>query len=377
MIKGQFSLNEIVHLTSVHTYEDTRIFYKELHTLRQAGFFVVLIAPAIENQVVADIKIIGIKKQKNRFLRMTLTAWQIYRLAIKEKADIYHFHDPELIWIGLLLKIKGYKVIYDSHENVSQQILSKEWLPKSTRKIVSYVFAVLEMMVSRYFDYIIAATPSIKKHFVKLGINKCVDVNNYPVLKESNIGGDAAAKIKNQICYVGGISKVRGIKQMILAIELLNDVRLVLAGDFTELELKKECSKLFGWGRVNELGFIDRNKTMKIMQSSIAGLVLFQPAPNHIEAQPNKLFEYMAAGIPVIASDFPLWRSIIVNNHCGICVNPFDVKGIAGAIKYIIDHPKDAEIMGDNGRRLVIEKFNWDNEAKKLIDVYKEVSACK
>jgi glycosyltransferase involved in cell wall biosynthesis len=372
-------IKKVIHLTSVHPYNDVRIFCKELVSLKQNGFSVTLIVPAAGDirDDLSNIEIISVGIPRNRLLRATLTAWRIYRIAEKNKAAIYHFHDPELIWVGLLLKAHGLKVIYDVHENVSAQILDKEWLPRRMRKFISYFFAKFEIWSAKYFDYVIVATPSIKKYFTEFNISQCIDINNYPFLVEYNFCVSNLEKIDNQICYVGCISEIRGIKQMIFVLELISDAQLALAGNFSDAVLRKDCCVLSGWERVIERGIVDRKSAITLMKQSIAGLVLFHPVANHIEAQPNKFFEYMAAGIPVIASDFPLWRSIIVGNNCGICVNPLDIYAIADAIKYIIDHPEEAKIMGNNGRRLVLEKFNWENEVKKLLDVYKEVLACE
>ncbi len=92
--------------------------------------------------------------------------------------------------------------------------------------------------------------------------------------------------------------------------------------------------------------------------------------PNHVDAQPNKMFEYMSAGIPVIASDFPLWREIIEGCGCGICVDPLDPKKIAEAIDYLVDNPEIARRMGENGRKAVYDRYNWDVEEKKLLALY-------
>jgi glycosyltransferase involved in cell wall biosynthesis len=109
------------------------------------------------------------------------------------------------------------------------------------------------------------------------------------------------------------------------------------------------------------------------MGQSKAGVVTFLPAPNHIDSQPNKMFEYMSAGLPIITSNFPLWKEIVEGNSCGICVNPLESKEIAEAIEYIVSHPKGAEQMGQNGKRAVLEKYNWQVEEKKLFEVYEEL----
>ena len=144
------------------------------------------------------------------------------------------------------------------------------------------------------------------------------------------------------VCYVGGIGKIRGIVEITQAMELVkSEARLQLAGQFGERDSEKSLRVLPGWQRIDALGFVNRSGVRDVLARSMAGLVTFLPLPNHIDAQPNKMFEYMSAGIPVIASDFPLWREIIANNDCGLLVDPLNPSQIAEAIDYLLYHPKE------------------------------------
>jgi len=138
--------------------------------------------------------------------------------------------------------------------------------------------------------------------------------------------------------------------------------------------VEQACKAMLGWQAVNEHGFVDRAGVLRqVLGRSVAGLVTFHPLPNHIDAQPNKMFEYMSAGIPVIASDFPLWREIVLGNQCGLCVNPMDPAAIAKAIDHLVQHPDEGRRMGENGRRAVLERYNWSMEEVKLLAFYKQI----
>jgi glycosyltransferase involved in cell wall biosynthesis len=362
---------KICILTSVHSPFDVRIFRKEAKSLVKAGYDVTLIAQHDGDEVIDDIKVVALPKPRNRLLRMTKTVWQTYRAARKIKADIYHFHDPELIPFGLLLKLQGKSVIYDVHEDVPQQNLSKPYIPVRFRKPISALIESLEAFSARRFDAVVTATPFINERFLKLGA-QAVNVNNYPLLSELFTIKKRWDKKEEVVFYVGGISRIRGAFEMVEAIGKTGH-GLLLAGTF-ESGIERELKKMPGWRRVEVLGFVDRDAVRNIATRAMGGLVLFHPEPNHINAQPNKLFEYMSAGLPVIASNFPLWRDMVEGNNCGLCVDPMNPTEIAGAIKRIIEYPNESEQMGRNGWKVVNEKYNWGIEEKKLLSVYQKLN---
>jgi glycosyltransferase involved in cell wall biosynthesis len=358
-------------LTSVHPPFDTRIFHKEAKSLLKAGYEVTLIAQHDKDEIVEGIKILSLPKPGSRIERMTRTVWQVYRKVLEIDADIYHFHDPELMFIGLLLKLRGKRVIYDVHEDVPRQNLSKPYLPAVFRKPISVLIAAIEAFSSRHFDGVVTATPFINKRFLGLGA-KAVNVSNFPIVSElspANIQWEAKERA---VCYVGGIARIRGAFEMLDAVGK-TACRLLLAGKF-EAGLEQELMKMEGWPKVERLGFVDRTGVGAVMARSMAGLVLLYPVINYRDALPVKMFEYMSAGIPVIASSFPLWKEIVEGSECGMCVDPLNPKEIAEAIQFFIEHPAEAEQMGNNGRQAVEQAFNWEKEEKKLIKAYDQLS---
>ena len=357
-------------LTSVHSPFDTRIFHKEAKSLTKAGYDVTLICQYDKNESVDRIRIVSFSRPRNRIERMTRTVWSVYQKALQIDADIYHFHDPELIPIGLLLKRHGKRVIYDVHEDVPRQNLSKPYLPVAFRRPISAMIGALETFSARLFDGVVTATPFINKRFLELAAN-AVNVNNYPLASEQYTAENQWKNKEKAVCYLGGIAGIRGAFEMVDAIGKTK-YRLLLAGDI-ETEIENGLKQMPGWRQVDALGFVNRDGVRAMAGRSMAGLVLFHPEPNHIDAQPNKMFEYMSAGIPVISSNFLLWKEIVEGAECGICVDPLSPEAIAKAIQFIIEHPTEAEQMGKNGRRAVEERYNWRNEERKLLDLYQEL----
>lgn len=372
-------MKKICFLTSVHSAFDVRIFHKEAKTLVKAGYDVTLIAQHDKNEAVDGIRIIPLPKPKNRFERITRTACALFGLALRQKADVYHFHDPELIPVGLLLKLfTRTKVIYDVHEDVPQQILSKFWLPRITRKALSILFDRFEKAIARKFDYVITATPNIKTKFKQGNIR---DIRNYPVVTNSWLSinyGSPGDKNHYTLIYVGLLEKSRGIKQLIQSLKFLSntfDVKLELLGRFSDENFEREVRRLLEQSnKVELLGWIQYEKTIEHLRKADIGLACLQPADRFKNNLGLKLFEYMAAGLPVIASDFPLWRELIEVNACGVMVDPLDPKDIAKAIEYLLSNPDLIRTMGENGRKAVFEKYNWEMEANKLLDLYRSIT---
>ncbi|WP_252189385.1 glycosyltransferase family 4 protein [Rossellomorea vietnamensis] len=369
---------KVCHLTSVHPTEDIRIFVKECSYLSEAGFDVNLIVGNSESYVKNGVNIVGAPVEStNRYVRMINGPRSVYQKALELDADVYHFHDPELLPIGLLLKSKGKKVIYDVHEDVPQQVLSKQWIPKPLRKLVSRMVEGLERFASKRFDAVVTATPTINERFLTYQQNSVI-IHNFPIMNEL-IGEDSADVTRemnrNKIVYIGGITRLRGIEEMVRSMDELNQesdhpITLHLAGAFAPASLQDEMEKLDGWKHVNFEGYLNRQEVASLLNTSYAGLVILHPEPRYIVSYPIKLFEYMSAGMPVIASDFPLWRGIVEDAECGICVDPLDPIAIADAVKYLVDHPDEARAMGESGRRAVMNKYNWEQESIRLVELY-------
>jgi len=367
---------KVCHLTSVHPGEDIRILIKECQTLQRAGHEVFLIVVNEESRQYNGVQIIGVKSgATNRISQMMKGPSKVYQAALELNADVYHFHDPELIPIGLMLKRKGKKVIYDVHEDVPEQVMSKHWIPSILRKPISKTVKGIESFASKRFDAIVPATPTIANRFKQYNKNT-VTVHNFPILNElidDEIQEISEEKTEQNIIYIGRITVVRGINEMTKAMEIVNESTkgtLFLAGKFAPESLKNDVEKMKGWQYIDHLGWLSRDEVKSYLAKSQVGLVVLYPEPRHIVSYPIKLFEYMSAGIPVIASNFPLWESIIEDAQCGICVDPLNPQEIADAIIKLLENPQEAKQMGLNGRKAVVEKYSWETESENLISLY-------
>lgn len=361
----------ICHLTSAHPRFDIRIFRKECRSLATRHNVHLVVADGLGDEVVDEVYVHDVGHPTGRMQRFTKAPIWVLRKAIEIDADVYHLHDPELMQIALKLKRRGKKVIFDAHEDLPRQLLSKPYLSKLAARVLSWWMEHYERYVCKRLDAVVTATPIIGEKFSRFQ-DTTVVVNNYPMTDELFSDTVAQRERQNRICYVGGVSYIRGITEMVRALEGVEGEEKVLdiAGAFTEQPTRDRVTAMRGFEKVTELGFLSREQVRDLFARCRAGIVTFLPYPNHVDAQPNKMFEYMSAGLPVIASDFPLWREIIEGNNCGICVNVRAPETIAAAISALFEKPDWAAELGANGRRAVLEKYNWKQEEKKLHELY-------
>ncbi|MCA9833924.1 MAG: glycosyltransferase family 4 protein [Thermomicrobiales bacterium] len=364
----------IVHLSSVHRAQDTRILHRECRSLVEAGYDVTLIANDDHDFELHGVQVRVLPKVGGgRILRMLKQVRNLWRMAGEAHADLYHFHDPELIPVGLLLRLRRKPVIYDVHESVSKQILHKYWIPGPLRPVVAGSYRLLERAIAPLLTAFVAATPGVASYFPA---RKTIVVQNYPVLSEL-MPADATPRERELLAvYVGGVTEVRGVREMVAAMAYLpadSPITLKIGGPVSPQSLLTELESAPGSERTEFLGVLDRPAVADLLQRAGVGLVALHPEPNYLDSYPVKLFEYMAAGLPVVASNFPFWEQFVTDVGSGIMVDPLDPQAIADAITLILSDPERAREMGEVGFAAVRDRFNWDSEARKLIALYRSI----
>jgi glycosyltransferase involved in cell wall biosynthesis len=361
-------------MTSVHQRYDGRIFRKECKSLSLAGYDVSLIvADGKKDETVDDIKIYDIGKVDGRINRFIKTTKNIKKLALILNCEVYHFHDPELLFVGLALKRSGKKVIFDMHENVPGDIEEKGYIHPLFRKLISYCYQRLEIYAVKKFDAIVSTRESINERLNPYNSNIEL-ITNFPIV-EKNI-----VKINDPdttICFAGAVISNWRHKEVINAIENIDSVKYLLAGPTNE-DYINELRMLKGWTKVDYIGRVPYDRVKAIYQMGSIGVAIYIYCRNMDGKTGNlantKLFEYMNWEIPIICTDFSLWKEIIVDEiQCGICVNPYDINAISKAIEYLIENPEIARQMGKNGRKAVLNRYNWDTQALKLVALYEKI----
>ena len=357
----------ICHLTSVHLDGDIRIFHKMAKTMAQ-DFELHLVVPNTTTRQQDGVHIHSFTAETQiRNKRMKHTVNEVLKVGLAIQADIYQLHDPELLRIAPQLQRAGAKVIFDSHEDVPKQIMDKFWIPWVFRKLISLVYARYEKSRVRQLDGIISVTPGICARFSKMN-QKVALVRNFPLLAEFPIP-NWSQKNSQHFCYIGGLYESRGIREVVLAMKDLDAV-LHLAGTFDDPLLQAELESTKAWRKVRFYGQVGREKIQEILQQSSVGIVTLHPTPSYKEAYPIKMFEYLAAGCAVLASDFPLYRSLLEDTPCGVFVDPQNEAEIAHALHDFSAQSEATLKMGQLARKLFEAKYNWEMEAQKLREFY-------
>lgn len=363
-----------VHITTLHHPLDPRIYYKQCLSLHQAGYDVTLIAPVSEEmEVKPEFSLVPLKKYANRWIGLAAGTFHAYLQAKKLKADVYHFHDPELLLIGRLLKKKDNEVIYDIHEDYETGIIQRNYFTAPVRKAIAKIYKYVEKKCTIQMKLVLAE----KYYKEKYPSGTCI--LNYPLLNPALLHREIKFHTASQVLYTGNITKDRGAVQ---------HAKLPLIDEGISLHLYGKCSKdlaeemfetagaaqdrlhIHGIGQYIPKAEIDAAYEK---ENWLAGIALFPPTEHYMKKELTKFFEYMAAGIPVICSDFPKWKEFIQEYDCGICVDPDNEQEIAEALQYLKSNPEKARQMGENGRRAVKEHLNWKKEEDKLIHLYEEL----
>ena len=355
---------KVAHVTTAHPVHDNRILRKECAALAQAGFDVHLVAVADKDDEWAEVSIDALPRHATRLGRMfkgPVDAWNKLR---ELQPSMIHVHDPELIPMAILWKLRHRRpAIFDAHEDLPKQVLGKPYIPRPLRRPIGFLARLLERAADRHLDAIVAATPSIERNFSNSSV---VLVQNFPLLQDYSNPEPTPVEAVAVFSYVGGIAHARGGQEMVDSVTTSKVLlRISLAGPATEEMqgiLVNDTS-----GRINYLGVLPADRVPEVIANSSAGLVLFHPLPNHLECQPTKLFEYMAAGRPFIASNFKFWRELLEPYDCGYFVDPMDVGSIQGAMERIVAQPIEAMEMGRRGRNALLEHFTFENESRRLV----------
>lgn len=364
----------IIHITTVHYRYDVRVNYKYCQSLSKAyNDVTLLVADGNGFEKIGNLQIVDIGKPKfGRIGRLFFGNIKVFIYLIRCQTSIIHFHDPELLPIAFLMKLLGRKVVYDMHENLPLEILTKNYVPRVFRKFLSFAINNFQQFTFRYVPVIFAEISYVK--YFPLASHK-ETILNYPL---NNIANNKLIINKEKeftLGYMGGVTVERGAIVILKAVEKLREdgiaVNLIFVGPVAE-----EVSESLIYNKATKEGWATFEGRLKPidgwekMSRCHVGLAILQDSPNFIESYPTKLFEYMLMGLPIITSNFPLYKEVIDESKCGATVNPSSIKEIASTISWLFDNRNEAVKIGERGRKIAEKKYSWESEFSKLETFY-------
>ena len=362
---------KVCHVTSVHNFNDNRIFYKEILSLKEKGYDVCFIAPNAPDEV-RGVRIYSNAFRGGRVKRFFVQSFfRTLRHAVKAKAEIYHFHDPELMPAAFLLRCAGKKVVFDVHENLPAALLSKSYIKtRLARKLTSFLMNFVERFFFLFFNKIVTARPDIS---LRLKYFEPYTLRNFPILPSEEelseqVDSVRISKTRKSVIYVGVMSAIRGTCELIEAFDQLDEFELWLLGPFGDEELERRLRSSKGWRNVQYFGVVEPHQIFGYIRRADAGIVTFWPEPNHIQTLATKPFEYMACGLPLIMSNFEYWREFFGDGS--VYVDPKNPREIAHAIRDLLSNDGLMKSMGEANKMKSETEYNWYSEREQLFKLY-------
>lgn len=360
---------DIVMLANGHPVFDTRIFIKEARTLASAGYSVCIIIPNEHSEERDGISILAVEPKYKGWEKLIVNPWNILRKALRQpRSSVYCIHDSDILVVGIVLRVLGRKVVYDAHEDTPLQISYQHWLPRWMRKPYAIFYFVLEKICGTMFNRIIVAEPVIARYFPR---KKTFLVRNFPLVDAyRSHAATPYADRQPRMIHVGSLTAVRGLFEMLDAAAIAAtrvDFEFLLGGKFSPAALESRVIPKYD---VAFAGWVSHRELVAMLFNSRVGIIIPNPVERYKTNYPVKLFEFMAAGLPVIASREGESAMFVKEADCGILVDPLNVGEIADAITWLFSHPVEAAEMGNRGQRLIFERYNWEVESQLLLQVY-------
>lgn len=358
----------VAHLTSVHPADDNRIVHKECRSLAAHGFEVILIAASEHTVEVPGVEVRQVATPGSRVERITRTVPAVLRAALDADADIYHFHDPELLFVGLALKARGKRVIYDAHEDVPKQVQAKRYLSTTARRVLPPFVAMVEKGIAFSLDGVVTATERVAGKFTR---TPSLAVHNFPRLCEFPTEPKPYLERRPDLTYVGAMDETRWLPEMLTMASRVRAAHpqstMILAGRIRDALVEKypavNTDPAVDWR-----GFQTRPAVATLLDEVQIGLSVLHATPAYVEAIPTKVLEYMAAGNAVVCSDFPYWRELF--GEAALYVDPGDVEAATRDVLALLANPERGADLAAAGLRLAQTRYNWDAEAAKLVEFY-------
>ena len=362
----------VLHLSTAHSAYDPRIVRKQCPALADR-YEVWCALPHADPSVAPGVRFIRLPRFRRVLWRLLISSPYLLLRAAWLRPAIVHVYMPDLLPLAFVLRVLGCRIVYEVQENLRRKLAIKRI---NRGRLLRWGYRWLDAAARRHFHLIFTEHAYLETY--RTLTHTAAVVYNYPDLPFYEPFRNRPA-IPTDLVYVGGISFERAIDTLITALALLHQThpatRLHLFGPVYFPE--KELEGIPGYAAVrNHLtfyGYTDQAAALPVVARAAAGLALLKPVGDYPESYPTKVFEYMALGVPVITSAFPLYQDVVERPGGGFCIDPTDARTLADRLRFLLDHPAEAQQMGQRGRRAVQRHFTWETERRKLLDFYQHI----
>ena len=369
----------ICHITTDHKGYDTRIFLKECVSLQVNGYEVYLVQKEFDDHERDGVHLVKFNNSGSfRGVFWFLNYKDAYQKAVELDCDVYHFHDPSFFYYAKKLRRKGKRVIYDCHESNYSSINADYAKKKGViADLLMKRYDIYERYIAKMMNAVITVTPQMVEYMLRYN-DTVIMLTNYPLLKGYTVFSDE--KKTGQLVFAGGINPLWCHDKVVDAISEMENVEYVICGK-TPSGYIDSLKTRRGGDKLVYRGMLSGDEVQRLLQESNVGISISEYRNNTFGKEGTmgntKIFEEMQAGLPVVCTDFVIWKQLIDEYKCGICVNPQSVEEIRNAIAYLIDHPVEAKEMGKRGEAAIRDVLNWEKQERELLDLYERVLSDK
>ena len=374
----------ILHVTTVHRPLDSRIYYKEARALAAEGWNVSLATTVEKAQTSEGVKLLPLgSRSGSRLRRIPRNLRALFIMLAKR--DIVHIHDPELLLTACLPVLIGRRVIFDAHEPAYHDdfVGQAHYLPRAVRPAVRALYKFVQSAVLPRLAGVVVTTESMVPQFARyVGEDRVALVRNFPNIspEERRAAQSAGSPLgEPYILHTGGASKLRAFHVMVAAAEGLRarSIRapIVNIGQtdlsaYTPAEREALLQRAAD-ADVRLLGVVPYADALRWTAHARAGYTPLIYARNNAEGIPNKLFEYFAFGVPVVACSFGRVAEFIEREHAGVLVDADDVSTHVEALRRLVSDDAFraplAEASAKAGAR-----YSFDGELARLQALYRK-----